>query len=144
MPSETRARRVADRINRDLAILLQRKVADPRLAGLTVTGVEVDRELAYATIYVTSQDEEDEVLPALERARGFLRSELASKIPMRSFPQLRFRWDYSPDRGARVDELLERLREEREAQAEPNNSSQQDPLEPSSREDERKPNTDDS
>ncbi len=116
MPSETRARRVADRINRELAILLQRKVADPRLAGLTVTGVDVDRELAYATIYVTAQDDEEEVMTALASARGFLRKQLASNIPMRSFPQLRFRWDYSPDRGARVDELLERLEQERQEQ----------------------------
>ncbi len=116
MPSETRARRVADRINRELAILLQRKVADPRLASLTVTGVDVDRELAYATIYVTAQDDEEEVMTALASARGFIRKQLASSIPMRSFPQLRFRWDYSPDRGARVDELLERLEQERQEQ----------------------------
>lgn len=116
MPSETRARRVADRINRELAILLQRKVADPRLASLTVTGVDVDRELAYATIYVTAQDDEEEVMTALASARGYLRKQLASSIPMRSFPQLRFRWDYSPDRGARVDELLERLDQERKEQ----------------------------
>ena len=116
MPSETRARRVADRINRESAILLQRKVADPRLASLTVTGVDVDRELAYATIYVTAQDDEEEVMTALASARGYLRKQLASSIPMRSFPQLRFRWDYSPDRGARVDELLERLDQERKEQ----------------------------
>ncbi len=128
MPSETRARRVADRINRELAILLQRKVADPRLASLTVTGVDVDRELAYATIYVTALDEEQEVLTALESARGFLRKELASNIPMRAFPQLRFRWDYSPDRGARVDELLERLQEEREEREARGEASQDDPL----------------
>jgi len=129
VPSETRARRVADRINRELAILLQRKVADPRLASLTVTGVEVDRELAYATIYVTALNEEREVLTALESARGFLRKELASNIPMRAFPQLRFRWDYSPDRGARVDELLERLQEEREEREARGEASQDDTLE---------------
>jgi ribosome-binding factor A len=91
-------------------------VADPRLATLTVTGVDVDRELAYATIYVTAQDDEEQVLTALASARGFIRKQLASNIPMRSFPQLRFRWDYSPDRGARVDELLERLEQERQEQ----------------------------
>ncbi len=134
MPSETRARRVADRINRELAILLQRKVADPRLASLTVTGVDVDRELAYATIYVTALNEEREVLLALESARGFLRKELASNIPMRAFPQLRFRWDYSPDRGARVDELLDRLQEEQEELEARGEASQDDPLESTPRE----------
>lgn len=112
MPSEIRARRVADRINRELATLLQREVSDPRLSTLTVTGVDVDRELAYATIYVTGHDPEQIVMPALERARGYLRKQLSRLIPMRSFPQLRFRWDYSPDRGARIDELLDRLQDE--------------------------------
>ena len=131
MPTETRARRVADRINRELAVLLQRKVADPRLAGLNVTGVDVDRELAYDTIYVTAPEDEQEVLTELDRARGFLRKELASNIPMRAFPQLRFRWDYSPDRGARIDELLDRLKSEQEQQEEgedPNGPPQDDPL----------------
>ncbi len=144
MPSETRARRVADRINRELAILLQRKVADPRLAGLTVTGVDVDRELVYATIYVTAQDDEQEVLTALVSARGFLRKELASSIPMRSFPQLRFRWDYSPDRGARVDELLERLEQERQEQGKNNGSTQDSAPESTYSDDELDMNTDDS
>ena len=112
MPSEQRARRVADRIARELAILLQREVSDPRLAGLTVTGVEVDRELAFATVYVTAPGSERDVLPALVRARGFLRHELAARISMRVFPQLRFRWDHALDRGTRVDELLARLKGE--------------------------------
>ena len=112
MTSEMRARKIADRIARELAILLQREVADPRLAQLTVTGVEVDRELAFATIYVTALGSEQEVLPALIRARDYLRRELAARISMRAFPQLKFRWDHSPDRGARVDELLARLKDE--------------------------------
>lgn len=141
MPSETRARRVADRINRELAILLQRKVADPRLASLTVTGVDVDRELAYATIYVTAQDDEEEVMTALASACGFLRKQLASSIPMRSFPQLRFRWDYSPDRGARVDELLERLEQERQEQG---LSTQDSASETTASEDESDVNNDES
>jgi ribosome-binding factor A len=127
-----------------LAILLQRKVADPRLAGLTVTGVDVDRELAYATIYVTAQDDEEEVLAALASARGFLRKELASSIPMRSFPQLRFRWDYSPDRGARVDELLERLEQERQEQEENNGSNLDRGPESTISDDELDMNSDDS
>ncbi len=144
MPSETRARRVADRINRELAILLQRKVADPRLAGLTVTGVDVDRELAYATIYVVAQDDEQDVLRALASARGFLRKQLSSNIPMRSFPQLRFRWDYSPDRGARVDELLERLEQERRDQDDTDGTPQDSAPESTFPEDEFDVNSDDS
>jgi len=115
MPSETRTRKLAKRIGIEFAELLQRDVDDPRLVAVTVTDVEVDRELAYATIYVTSiasKEEMDEILRALEGAKGFLRSQLASRIQLRSFPQLRFRWDQSPDRGARIDELLNLLRDE--------------------------------
>lgn len=115
MPSETRARKLARRIGIEFAELLQREVDDPRLVMVTATDVVVDRELAYATIYVTSvtnKEEKDEILRALEGAKGFLRSQLASRIQLRSFPQLRFRWDPSPDRGARIDELLDMLRDE--------------------------------
>ena len=116
MPSQARARRVADRISEELATLLQREVADPRLSLLTVTGVDIDRELSYATIYVSSMDAEQprqEILDALEGAQGFLRSRLAQIIQLRTFPRLRFRWDTSLDQGSRVDELLSKLRPSR-------------------------------
>ena len=119
MPSQARADRVADRIAEELAVIFQRQVSDPRFELLTVTDVEVDRELAYATVYVSSlaeQAEKEEVLAALEGARGFLRSQLASRINLRSFPRLRFRWDPSPVRGARIDELLDMLKQEENKQ----------------------------
>jgi ribosome-binding factor A len=112
MVSEARARRIGDRIQEELSQLFQREVSDPRLSMLTVTAVDVDRELAYATIYVTATGGEgrmEEVLSALEGARGFLRRELASRVHLRSFPRLRFRWDFSQERGARIDELLDML-----------------------------------
>ncbi len=115
MTSEARARRIGDRIREELAEILRREAADPRLEGVSVTGVDVDRELAFATVHVVSvslSDRAEEILAGLERARGFLRSELARRIPLRSFPQLRFRWDASVDRGARIEDLLASLRDE--------------------------------
>lgn len=112
MVSKARSQRIAQRIQEDLAELIQREVSDPRLHMLTITGVDVDRELAYATVYVSSLDAIDqkaEVLKALHGARGFLRGQLAARIPLRTFPQLRFRWDPTPARGARIDELLRGL-----------------------------------
>ncbi|HUS83862.1 MAG TPA: 30S ribosome-binding factor RbfA [Anaerolineales bacterium] len=116
MASKARARKVADRIREELADILIRDVADPRLAMITVTDVDVDRELAYAHVFVTAGGEDerkDEVLEGLERAQGFLRSQLAARIQLRSFPQLRFRWDASQQRGMRIEELLDSLKEER-------------------------------
>lgn len=114
MPSEARARRVAGRIQEELAEILQRDVSDPRLAMVTVTGVQIDREFGYATIFVTAvePDRRDEVMAGFERARGFLRSALAARIPLRSFPQLRFRYDTSVDEGARIENLIERIKQE--------------------------------
>ncbi len=114
MVSETRAQRVARRIREELADLLRREVEDPRLRLVTVTDVEVDRELAFATVYVAAPQPErkEEILRALEGAGGFLRSQLASRIRLRVFPRLRFRWDDSPDRGAHIEELLKALREQ--------------------------------
>jgi len=115
MASEARAQRIGDRIKEELAVLLQREVSDPRLEMVTVTEVDVDREIAYARVYVTAiggEERRDDVMQALEGARGFLRSGLAAKIQLRSFPQLRFHWDASSARGARIDELLDMLKDE--------------------------------
>jgi len=116
MVREARVRRISDRIHQELSLVLQREVADPRLAMVTVTEVEVDRELAFATIYVTAlgtQDRMNEVLSALESARGYLRRELAARVRLRHFPQLRFQWDFSYERGTRIDELFDKLNSER-------------------------------
>ncbi len=115
MTTKARARQIADRILEELAVILQREADDPRLTMVTVTGVDVDRELAYATIFVSAlgdEDRKEEVLQALKSARGFLRSALAARIQLRTFPQLRFRWDASFQRGARIEELLDQLKSE--------------------------------
>ena len=103
---------MGDRIREELAEILQREVHDPGLTLVTVTGVDVDREFGYATIYVTTSDPQrrKEVLAAFERARGFLRSALAARIPLRSFPQLRFRYDTSVDEGGRIEDLLNQIK----------------------------------
>lgn len=115
MASEARARRVADRIHEELAEIVLREISDPRLTGITVTSVEVDRELAYATIYVTSfitDTDQSDVLEGLESAKGFIRRLLARQIQLRSFPQLRFRWDDSQIQAERIDQLLNQIHDE--------------------------------
>jgi|Deesub1362A_J573_1020465.scaffolds.fasta_scaffold02271_3 ribosome-binding factor A len=112
MVNQTRARRIADRIAEELSDLLFKEVKDPRLDGVTITDVEVDRELAYATVYFTALNAPsrlDEIQAGFQHASGFLRSQLATRIPLRSFPRLRFRYDPSQDRGARIDELLREI-----------------------------------
>lgn len=113
--SKARAKRIGQRIQEELAVLLLREASDPRLAGVNVTDVDVDRELAYATIFVSAVDgleRKEEILAALRGARGYLRSELAGRIELHAFPQLRFHWDETPARGARIDELLAKLNDD--------------------------------
>ncbi|MFQ5407763.1 MAG: 30S ribosome-binding factor RbfA [Anaerolineales bacterium] len=109
-----RPKRVAHRIQSELARLIQTAAADPRLALVTVTDVRVDRELEFANIWVCtadgSSDNRDDVLAALEHARGFLRSELAARLRVRRTPQLIFHWDFVPERAARIEGLLDTLR----------------------------------
>jgi ribosome-binding factor A len=114
MANQLRQKRVADRIRSDLSDLFSREMSDPRLKLVTVTNVLVDRELAYANIWVCRADgdpAEDEVMAALEGARGFLRRELAARVQLRHAPQLVFHWDHSPDHAERMAHLLDELKQ---------------------------------
>lgn len=111
MPS-IRQQRVADRIRLELSDLLLRDARDPRLALLTITDVTIDRELAYAEVYVNAlgaEDRRQEVIDALEHAKGFLRSEIGARVRLRRTPELRFHWDPSLEQGDRITRLLDSL-----------------------------------
>ncbi len=115
MVSKSRATRIGERIQQELMDVILTRSQDPRLNGLSVTQVSVDRELAYANVYVCvleGQERSKEVLAALEHAQGYLRSELAHRIELRSFPRLRFHWDATLERAEKIESLLASLREE--------------------------------
>ena len=118
MPSEIRLKRIQDQIQRVLTEILETKVNDPRLEGVYVTDVTVDRELDYANIYVSALDSQgriEDILEVLETASGFIRFNLSQEVKLRVMPKLRFYWDDTPDKADRIEELLEELRKEREA-----------------------------
>ena len=109
MPSVLRMKRINDRIKEILSMVLLAKVDDPRLSGVTITDVKVDRELDFANIYVSAlegQERADEILDALKKARGFLRYEVSQEIDLRVTPKFRFLWDPTPERADRIDNLL--------------------------------------
>ena len=111
MPKDfSRTRRVGEQIQRELAILLQREVRDPRLSQVTISAVEVTRDLSLATIYFTVLGEKEKVTPiqqALEKASGFLRHALGENMVMRSVPHLKFVYDDSISRGATLSSLID-------------------------------------
>jgi ribosome-binding factor A len=115
MPSQMRMQRIADRIRQELSEMVVMELSDPRLSGITITDVKVDRELAYADIFVSAiegHERAPEVLAGLEHASGYLRHALAERIDLRVFPKLRFHWDITPERADRIERLLAQLKEE--------------------------------
>ncbi|QTF92588.1 30S ribosome-binding factor RbfA [Halomonas sp. BM-2019] len=107
-----RTDRVADQLQKELAVLIQREVKDPRLGMVTVSGVEVSRDLGYADVHVTLLGEDTperikENLKVLKQAAGFLRGQIARRIKLRHVPELRFHYDESVVRGQRLSSLIE-------------------------------------
>ena len=128
MPREfSRGRRVADHIQKELAVLIQQEVKDPRLGLITINEVKVSRDLGFADVYFTSftsntfranesigEDAETEgqnsISPAevLENAAGFLRSRLAKSLSTRTTPKLRFHYDHTIEQGAKMTQAIKK------------------------------------
>jgi ribosome-binding factor A len=107
--SNIRQARVGERIKRDLSEILQREMRDPRLALLSITGVDVARDFTVAKVFVSSigtPEEKSAALRALQGASGFLRGRLGAQLEMRTVPLLVFRADTGIERGVRMFELL--------------------------------------
>ena len=111
MPKDfSRSRRVGEQIQRELALLLQREVRDPRLSQVTIAAVKVTRDMSQATVYFTVLGDKQDIPPiqqALEKASGFLRHALGEQIVMRSLPHLKFVYDDSISRGAELSSLID-------------------------------------
>jgi ribosome-binding factor A len=113
--TETRALRIAHRIGEELSEILINDIEDPRLSHITITDVEVDRELAFADIYVSAIEgiqRSQEILAGLSHAQGFIRRELAHRIELRVFPRLRFHWDPTLERAEKIESILASLQRE--------------------------------
>jgi ribosome-binding factor A len=113
MPSGIRLQRIADRIRLDLSEMLIREISDPRLKQIFITDVKIDKELAFADIYVSAIEgvsRSKEILAGLESASGFIKRTLASRIELRAFPRLRFHWDVTPENADHIEKLLADIR----------------------------------
>lgn len=130
MPREfSRGRRVADHIQKELAVLIQQEVKDPRLGLVTINEVKVSRDLGFADVYFTSfssdtfrandsfdededaeREERNNISPAevLENAAGFLRSRLAKSLSTRTTPKLRFHYDHTIEQGAKMTQAIKK------------------------------------
>lgn len=119
MTEGRRPQRVAEDIRDCLAVSFSREIADPRLAGTVVSRVETSPDLGLAKVYVRSLQSLSPrntraLIRSLERAAGRLRRSVASQLRLKRVPELRFFYDEGPDARARVEELLDEIRETRD------------------------------
>ena len=125
----SRVQRVADQIQRELATLIQLEINDPRVGMVSVTGVDVSRDLSHARVHITVMNtlgedgdmnkstlsapgaldklEIEENLKALTKASGYLRTLLSKRLSTRSVPKLEFHYDSSVQRGQQLSDLID-------------------------------------
>lgn len=110
----SRSSRVAEQMQRELADLLQFEVKDPRIGRVTITAVEVTGDMAHAKIFYsatnTSPKAAQSMQIALEKSAGFLRTQLAKRMLLRTIPALHFVYDESIDIGFKMAQLIEAAR----------------------------------
>lgn len=108
-----RAQRVAEEIKKEVSDILRMELKDPGLMKLTsVTDVEVSRDLGYARVYVSiygEAKEQGDILKVLEKATGFIRTELGKRVRLRHTPELQFRLDRSMEYGDHISKVLKNL-----------------------------------
>ena len=111
MPKDfPRARRVADQMQRELSELIRLEIKDPRVGMLTITEVEVTRDMDHAKVFFTTlggKPDHDACLEGLQRASGFLRTQLSQRMQLRQVPKLSFVYDHSVERGVQLSQLIE-------------------------------------
>lgn len=112
----SRTDRVAEQLQREMAQIVQMEIKDPRVGMVTVSGVDISRDLYYATVFVTflgiSEDKKSikTALEVLNQASGFVRSLIGKRIKMRVVPQIKFEFDQSISHGSEMSALIQKAR----------------------------------
>lgn len=106
--------RLGGQVQVEISDIIQRKIKDPRLGFVTVTRVKLTADLRHASVYVSVMGGEADVarsLACLESATTFIRSELGRRLRVKHVPDLKFIYDDSAVKGARIEKILKHLRE---------------------------------
>ncbi len=124
-----RSERVAGQLRRDLARLIQQEIKDPAVGFVSLSDVEVTRDLAHAKVFITvfDPDKAQESLKALRRASAFLRHRLSQELRLRHVPELHFVHDDSVERGSHIDDLINKALKADKDRAETTPDDAEDP-----------------
>lgn len=113
--SNMRAERVGEQMKQEIMDIVNNKVKDPRVGFLTITDVELTNDLSHAKVYLTvlgSKKEVGNTFKALEKAKGFIKSELGSRMRLRIIPDLTFEYDESIEYGNKIERMIQDLHKE--------------------------------
>jgi ribosome-binding factor A len=106
--------RLGDQIQEEVSDIIRRKIKDPRVGFVSVTGVKVSADLSLAHVWISvigGPDDIDKNMVCLRGAAGFIRAELGRRLRVKRIPELRFHYDDSSVKGARIDSILKRLKD---------------------------------
>lgn len=112
--ANVRANRVAEQLKKEISDIIQRELKDPRLGFTTVTDVDITGDLQQATVFITVYGDEEvrkKTLDALEKGKGFIRSEAGKRVQLRKTPEISFEFDESIEQGNRIETLLKQMKE---------------------------------
>ncbi|WP_404358792.1 30S ribosome-binding factor RbfA [Cytobacillus firmus] len=110
-----RANRVGEQMKKELGEIISRKIKDPRVGFVTVTDVQVTGDLQQATVFISvlgDDEQRENTLRGLAKAKGFIRSEIGQRIRLRKTPEILFEFDESIDYGNRIESLLHQIQDE--------------------------------
>ncbi|MBW8348912.1 30S ribosome-binding factor RbfA [Bacillus sp. IITD106] len=110
-----RANRVGEQMKKELGEIISRKIKDPRVGFVTVTDVHVTGDLQQATVYISvlgDEEQKENTLKGLDKAKGFIRTEIGQRIRLRKTPEISFEFDESIGYGNRIESLLKQIKED--------------------------------
>lgn len=110
-----RANKVGEQMKKELGEIIGRKIKDPRVGFVTVTDVQVTGDLQQATVFISvlgDEEQKENTLKGLAKAKGFIRSEIGQRIRLRKTPEIFFEFDESIDYGNRIETLLHQIQDE--------------------------------
>ncbi len=108
-----RAVRIGDLLLREIADLLTRRVKDPRVKGVTLTGVLVSRDLKHARVYYSIIGDEGAILEiqsGLDSAKGFIKREIGLRLELKYVPDIVFKHDPSLERGEHMERVFQKIK----------------------------------
>ncbi len=112
-----RQTKVSHELRDRLAEIIGTRVSDPRLVGVSVTSVDVSPDFSFARVFYRPLEPSDAVDAALQKAKGFIRRELAERVHLKRIPELDFRLDTTADTAARVEEILDGIKRDQDGES---------------------------